>query len=117
MAETQRLIKLSDILLSAEQLPWQRELFLPSDRNWTLDTEGALLDTEDEEDPANPILAQTYGLIGALGTAEIQDIVSNAKQQNPKADVSRLLQAFLFYFANDAFIRLLAKAPRLCSPD
>ena len=104
MAKTERLIKLSDVLLSAEQLEWQRELFLPSDRNWTVYTEGAILDTENEEDPDNPIFAQTHRLIGTLGIAEIQDIISNAKQQDPAADVSRLLQAFLFYYDNDAFI-------------
>ena len=104
MDEPEQLVKLSEVLLSAEQLPWQRELFLPADRNWTENSQAAVLDTEDELDPDNPAFAQAHGLVVALGVSEIQDIVSNAKQQDPKADVSRLLCAFRFYFDHDAFI-------------
>lgn len=104
MAQAQQLINLSELLLSAEHLPWQSELFLPTGRVWTEDTKGAVLDTEDVEDPDNPPFAVTYGLSCALGVSEIQDVVNNARQQDPNAGAAKLLQAFQFYHDNDAFI-------------
>jgi len=79
-------------------------LFLPRGRIWTGDTEGAVLDTEDAENPDDPPFAGTHGLSCALGVSEIQDIVGNAKQQDPDAGMAKLLQAFQFYHDSDAFI-------------
>ncbi|MBV9849130.1 MAG: hypothetical protein JO250_05515 [Armatimonadetes bacterium] len=104
MAKAEQIMKLSEVLLSAERLLWQLELFLPADRRWTEDTQGALLDTEDEEDPDNPEFAKAHSLVCTLGMSQVQEIISNARQQELNADIGKLLRAFLFYYENDAFI-------------
>ena len=104
MAEVEIFVQLSEVLLSADTLPSHLELFLPDDRQWSGGTVGALLDPDDDEDPENSIFAKKHRLIPALGVPEIQDVVSNARQQDPDANKETLLQAFLYYFQNDAFI-------------
>ena len=100
----EQLVTLSEALLSAEQLPWQSNLYLPSHRKWTEDSEAAVLDTENEEEPENPAFAQMHSLMRALSISDVQQIVYNAKQQRPNADTTELVQAFQFYFDRDAFI-------------
>lgn len=100
----EQLIKLSEIFLSVERLPWQWTLFLPAQRDWSVDTEGAVLDTGDEDDPNNPIFAQAHGLVSVLSISALQDIVANARHQDPNIRVPRLMQAFEFYLDRDAFI-------------
>ncbi|WP_175906751.1 DUF7716 domain-containing protein [Burkholderia seminalis] len=72
---------------------------------WTLDTEGAF--TEDVDDPETntpPAVAQQPGWRVTLNSATIEDIVINAHDQVDEPSVAQLLDAFLFYVENDAFI-------------
>ncbi len=63
---------------------------------------GAVLDAEDDSD--DPVFAQTHGLVSVLGISVLQDIVANAKQQDPNIGATRLVQAFEFYLDRDAFM-------------
>jgi len=87
-------------------------VYLPRDKNWNLDSECAVLESEevppeleDEPDAGVPEFAKANGLIQVLPVGSIQEIVENAKAQNPDASIDDLFKAFIFYFRNDAFIR------------
>lgn len=42
--------------------------------------------------------------MAALRLADVEDIVANARAQKPAASEAELLEAFLYYYDNDAFI-------------
>ena len=49
----EKLLKLANVLICADDYPWDDSLFLPKDKDWELDTLCAVLnmdDLEDEED-------------------------------------------------------------------
>ncbi|TCW76833.1 hypothetical protein C5O80_35215 [Burkholderia sp. SRS-46] len=81
-------------------------LYLPP-TPWTLDTEGAFaLDTKDEDEPITPDIAKQPGWRITLASSTIEDIVINAHDQVDDPSLSQLLDAFVFYVENDAFILL-----------
>lgn len=104
------LIKLRNVLANAVDLDWREYLFLPKDKNWSIDSICSLInwdDLEDDEladDEETPQFAIDNNLIYALNMATVQDIVDNAKQQRPMCSESDLFEAFLYYYKNDAFI-------------
>lgn len=51
------------------------------------------------------------GLEYALGMDAVQDIVANAREQDPNVDLATLLKAFLFYYDHDAFMELDSSEP------
>ncbi|WP_321890928.1 DUF7716 domain-containing protein [Burkholderia cenocepacia] len=72
---------------------------------WTLDTEGAFLeDADDAEADVAPAIAAQPGWKVTLDSATIEDIVINAHDQVDEPSVAQLLDAFVFYVENDAFI-------------
>lgn len=81
-------------------------LFLPEDEVWNLDTEGLICDPNDVENESDevPWVAKEHNLIDALSIQDIQDIVYNAKQQKENVSIDELLEAYLYYYDNDAFI-------------
>lgn len=86
-------------------------VYLPRDKNWNLDSACAVLaseevppELEDEPDAGVPAFATANGLIQVLPVGSMQEIVENAKGQNPNASIDDLFNAFIFYFRNDAFI-------------
>ncbi len=94
-----------DILNNASSLSWKDSLFLPNDKNWSLDTTCYLFDLDDlEDDEEIPQYAIENNLMYVLSISDIQDIVDNAKQQRPQCSELELFQAFLYYYKNDAFI-------------
>jgi hypothetical protein len=100
-------------------IPWDAWLFLPESIPWVLDSE-ALIARMDEVPPEGayspkagyPERALAKGLLAALDTSTVQDIVANARQQRPDADEQDLLRAFLYYYGNDAFIDFAAQETR-----
>lgn len=79
-------------------------LYLPP-MPWTLDTEGAFLeDADDAEADVAPAIAAQPGWKATLDSATIEDIVINAHDQVDEPSVAQLLDAFVFYVENDAFI-------------
>ncbi len=101
----ENLMELRDILNNASSLSWKDSLFLPNDKNWSLDTTCYLFDLDDlEDDEEIPQYAIENNLMYVLSISDIQDIVDNAKQQRPQCSELELFQAFLYYYKNDAFI-------------
>ena len=98
--------KLSYILENINGFKWSDALFLPEEEVWELDTEGLIWDPDDVEDESDevPKAAMDLGLIHALSIQNIQDIVYNAKQQKESASADDLLEAYLYYYDNDAYI-------------
>jgi hypothetical protein len=101
----ENLMEFRDILNNASSLSWKDSLFLPNDKNWSLDTTCYLFDLDDlEDDEEIPQYAIENNLMYVLSISDIQDIVDNAKQQRPQCSELELFQAFLYYYKNDAFI-------------
>jgi hypothetical protein len=96
---------LGEVLLTADQLQLDADLFLPFDEEWGPDTRCAV-ETVDPyaDEPEVPELAARHGLGRTLQAAQVQDIVDNARQQKPEASMAELIAAFLFYYDRDAFI-------------
>ena len=49
-------------------------------------------------------LAVEHGLRCSIGANEVIDIAINARDQLPTATIEQLLEAFLIYYDNDAFV-------------
>jgi hypothetical protein len=101
------MITLGEALKLADDLPTGAALFLPLSEPWKLDTpcawlEADLYDTSD----VSPPFAQQHGLGQTLSVFQVEDIVSNARQQVVEPSLDQLLAAFLFYYNRDAFIDL-----------
>jgi hypothetical protein len=98
------LLELRNVLLNTAKLPWEDSLFLPKDKNWTLNSNCFLFNLDDlEDDEEIPQFAIENNLDRVLSIAEIQDIVDNAHQQRPNCSELDLFKAFLYYFEHDAF--------------
>lgn len=81
-------------------------LYLPR-QPWTLDTEGLFIEMDIDADPSDPFPPALIGpcnLEEALDAAGIEDVISNAHSQLSNPSIDRLVDAFLFYIENDAFI-------------
>ena len=100
--------KLSFVLKNIEDFKWSDALFLPEDDAWEKDTEGMVLDPDDVENDADdvPREAKEKHLMYALGIQTIQSIVRNLEQQNHDISENDLVEAFLYYYNNDAYIEL-----------
>lgn len=98
--------KLSYVLENIDEFEWSDALYLPEDEVWNLDTEGLICDPNDVENECDevPQVAKEHNLIDALSIQDIQDIVYNAKQQKENVSIDELLEAYLYYFDNDAFV-------------
>ena len=109
--------KINDTLMTvlgdALNRPARGWVYLPEDREWSLDSKCAVLESEEVppglEDKPNagvPRWAIENGLMQAVPMSVMQDIVTNALSQKPRAGLEDLLRAFIFYWENDAFISL-----------
>ena len=98
-----KLYKLADVLNRSEKYPWNYALYLPFDEVWTKDTRSAVLDPNNITATTHSFI-QKEGLKYALTIQTLQDIVINAREQIPAVSIEHLLDAFLHYYDNDAFI-------------
>lgn len=104
MLKTQRLL---DVIKNIEEFPWNKALFLAGQYPWNEDTPCAILDPDDSDDPdEDPEPARQQGLKYTLSVQDVQGVVENAKEQDPNVSLRRLLDAFNFYYRNDAYIEL-----------
>jgi hypothetical protein len=97
-------VTIREVLVKADV--FQGWLYLP-DKPWLLDTEGIFVREDLDADPSAPfppVVLSPCQLKEALDAASIEDIISNAEQQLAKPTLENLLEAFLFYMENDAFI-------------
>jgi hypothetical protein len=81
-------------------------LYLPSDRKWTLNTEGIIIDTrelsDDERDENDePVLAKERGLTSTLDLPTLEGLYSWAvRLQDPPSDEA-LFEVFEYYYKFD----------------
>lgn len=98
---------LGTVLLNANELSLDADLFLPYDEIWVSTTRCAVIPVDryaDDNDDDIPDLAAQNELERALQIAQVKDIVANARQQRNQLSVEELVAAFLFYYDRDAFI-------------
>ena len=100
--------KLSYILNNIMNFKWSDALFLPEDEVWNKDTKGMVLDPDDVEDDEDevPKEAKKKQLMYALNIQTVQAIVKNVEQQNHYFTDDDLVEAFLYYYDNDAYIEI-----------
>jgi hypothetical protein len=102
-----------DVLMNIEREDPTAWLYLPSTRDWSLESMAMVLQSEevapeeeDQPDAGVPREAKEIGLTPALPITVVQDIVSAARNQQPDAPDERLFEAFLHYFRHDAFLKM-----------
>jgi hypothetical protein len=78
-------------------------LFLPPDQVWTAGTPALVVDLDATGEEPEEVERRT-GYQYALGLPTVEDIVTNARLQQPGASAADLVGAFLHYYDNDAFI-------------
>jgi hypothetical protein len=105
------LVRLGEILVAIENADERAWLYLPRDTEWSSDTGGALLQSEEvaaeEEDLPDagvPKVALDAGLVQVLPLTTVQDVVANARAARPSVEVTELIAALKFYYERDAFI-------------
>jgi len=88
-------------------------LFLSKTEPWALDsaaiikaTEEVPPEEEDDESAGYPREVLERGFVATLPMTTVEDVVANARQQLATISAEQLLEAFLFYYDNDAFIEL-----------
>ncbi len=102
----QKIVKLRDVLLNLDDFERRDALFMVRNEEWGLNTKCAVLDPDDVEDDADeePRFAMDNNLKHVLNMRDIRGIVMNAYEQKSNCTGNDLLEAFLYYYKNDAFI-------------
>jgi hypothetical protein len=95
---------LQDILIHADTLPWQLDLFIDRDGSISGEMRAAIINTEEYDDADENPFAHEHGLRYAITVSTVQDVVSYARQQRPEYNPAELVNAFVYYYHNDAFI-------------
>jgi hypothetical protein len=99
------LIELRNILLNPFEFNWEDSLFLSRSEDWTLSSKCYLFNLDDlEDDEELPKFALENDFKYMFSIADVQDIVNNAQQQLIVCSEKNLLDAFYYYYKNDAFI-------------
>ena len=106
-------INLSEALLNIDNFSTRCWLYLPSKVAWTLESPSLVLESdevapeqESHPDAGIPEIAKQLSMMQALSIAEVQDALANARSQKPDATVNELFEAFLYYYDNDAYLKL-----------
>lgn len=104
MTNQGELITLQDCLENVETLESHLAVALPEEEIWGLQTRCALVDPNSVDDPDASVQIFGTPFQLTLSVATVQEIVGNARAQVAEVATDKLLEAFLFYFDNDAFI-------------
>lgn len=106
--EKMNLISIKDVLTQPEKNPETWFYLPPNSKEWNLDTKGVFsLDSFDfppDSDDFLPEQVKKNGWIETLDGAGIEDIIDNVNDQLENPSLDHLLQAFIYYFENDAFL-------------
>ena len=84
-------------------------LFLPKNKQWTLNTQGVIIsinslyDSEVTKDD-KPLFAENNNLISTLDGGTLQDIYECALRLEEPLSDDTLFEAFIFYYRFDAFL-------------
>ncbi len=112
-------MKLREVFQLAKQRILPRDwLYLPTDGEWTLETEGVFLDLDSEDKDSNevPLIAKRRRLRETLDDGTIEQVVDWADRLAGREDASARLDVFRYYFRFDAFPDRL-EAPDPPPPD
>ena len=97
--------QLGEVLAEAFRYKAGLAMFLPMDQEWGEHTPAVVDDIDELEDPDRGVVSVgDHEYAYALGMDAVQSIVRNAQMQLSTATRQHLLEAFLFYYDNDAFI-------------
>ncbi|WP_323637283.1 hypothetical protein [Pectobacterium polaris] len=101
---------LREVLGDAENIDWRLALYLPKDVSaWGLNSLVVIEDPDDVdscEPDEDPEIVKNAGYRYFMGIQSVQGIVSNTKSQINNVSDEELFSALMFYFENDAFIKL-----------
>ena len=101
---------LSEILTKIHDYPWDHALYLVGTYPWRKDTPCAVLNPDEIEDfPEKQIIAEKYRLNYVLSVQQAQDLTKNTHEQIKNVTSEQLIDAFNFYYKNDAFIEDVRK--------
>ncbi len=101
--------KLGEVLEAVEGLDPTSCLYLSFEAEWRLDSDCLVLPESDVD--GVPSLAARHGLNYVTGMDAIQDAIANACQQLQVLSAQQRLEAFLYYYDNDAFMTLWPRDP------
>jgi hypothetical protein len=100
------ILKLGEVLSTIRTFKWNYALYIGGDFPFEHDSPCAVLDPNDSDDPdLDPDFAIQHDLEYALSVQQAQDVVENAMAQKKQLDIEDILEAFNFYYENDAFIK------------
>lgn len=106
--KTMKKLKLSDVLLNANELPWNESLYLPENSStWNNSTEAIIESAdafEEHDESDNPVDMSKIGYAHILSCSDVTSISNNLKENKPNPSLEDLFEAFEFYLDNDAFI-------------
>lgn len=101
---------LREVLRDAGNIDWRLALYLPKDvSSWSLDSVVMVEDPDDVDSDypdEDPDVVKDAGYRYVMGIQSIQGIVNNANLQKNNALDEDFFKAFIYYFENDAFIKL-----------
>ena len=100
------ILELVYVLEHIKEFNWSDALFLPENEIWNLKTKCMILDPDDVEDYGEdvPKIAKEKKLIYTLSIQTIQAIYKNAYEQKNDCSGEDLMEAYLYYYDNDAYI-------------
>lgn len=93
---------------SIEEYEIDFAIYLPKSEKWGLDTEAAVLDPDEAEDPDGDAhdFVNAHGLSYISEVSVVDQIRQNLIQQTgDEPDVGKLFSGFVHYFENGAFKR------------
>lgn len=99
---------LRDLIHSCDSLDWKSTLYLPNiSKPWAEITPCVIVEEgeEDYNQEVTDCIAKNK-LEYAIGIQSVQDVIANAKQQEPNLEPDQLLKSLIYYCRNDAFLLL-----------
>jgi hypothetical protein len=101
--------RLGEVLVHSDRWSASDKLYMSFGKTWTEQSECLVLPMSDTD--ALPASARDAGLEYALGMDAIQDVVANARDQLGTVTSRQLLEAFTYYYDNDAFLDFSQREP------
>lgn len=105
----EKILKLSSILKNINNYPWNYGLYLKGGYPWNSESLGVILNINELDPEDDPEFAKKNNMKYALNVQSVQDIVEGAISQKKNVSIEELIEAFNYYYKNDAFINLVVR--------
>jgi hypothetical protein len=92
---------LKEVLLKANELPWDHDLYLNQGDNISIDSPAIVINDDEVES------IELENMKYIIGISSIQGVVENIRQQVNSPNLNQLFEAFEYYIENDAFINVV----------